>query len=213
MPSKLSLYNGALAVLGEEKLASVTENRAPRRALDTVYDGDGIKTCLELGQWKFAMRTVQLTYSPSVDPDFGLQYAFDKPDDFVRTAGVCSDEFFLSPLGGNDYVDEAEYWFANIDTLYVRYVSDDAAYGMNLSRWPQNFVRYVENYFASRTCKIITGAEFTDKQMREMDRVLTQAQATDALAEGTKPIPHGSWTNARTGGYGRWSSGNTGGDR
>ena len=33
---QLSLYNNALTVLGERKIASLTENREPRRVLDDV---------------------------------------------------------------------------------------------------------------------------------------------------------------------------------
>ncbi len=133
MTTKLTIYNGALAVLGDEKLATVTENRSPRRILDTVWDNEGVETCLEMSEWKFAMRTISITYSPSVEPDFGLRRAFDKPDDFVRTSAVCSDEYFTNPLRNHEYVDEAEYWFADLDMLYIRYVSNDAASGLETS--------------------------------------------------------------------------------
>src|SRR5258708_823139 len=122
MTDKLSLYNGALTeFLGERKLANLTENREPRRVLDEIWDGGALRYCLEQGLWNFAMRTIQLTYSPSVEPDFGFRYAFDKPTDWVRTAALCVDEFFRCPL--LQYNDEAGFWFADIDTIYVRYIS------------------------------------------------------------------------------------------
>jgi hypothetical protein len=41
--SKLKLYNDALGILGERRLASLTENREPRRVLDEVWDaGKGV---------------------------------------------------------------------------------------------------------------------------------------------------------------------------
>jgi hypothetical protein len=43
----------------------------------------------------------------------------------VLTSGVFQDEFMRTPL--TDYADEAGYWFSDYDTIYVRYVSDDAA--------------------------------------------------------------------------------------
>src|SRR5688572_27983577 len=134
MASKLSLYNAALAVIGERKLASLTEARAPRRRLDTVWDDGGVKTCLQAGYWNWAMRAAELSYSPSITPAFGLRHAFDKPEDWVRTWLVSRDDRFTEELHG--YEDEAAYWYADLDTIWVRYVSSDTSWGMDLSLWP-----------------------------------------------------------------------------
>jgi hypothetical protein len=138
MTTKLQLYNNALLLCGERALGSLTEEREPRRLLDQVYDTDGIKKCLEMGQWKFAMRTIQIDYDPDVSPTFGYQRAFDKPTDWVVTSSVCSDEYFRAPL--LQYTDEAGYWYADLNTIYVRYVSDDAQYGKNIGSWPGSFL-------------------------------------------------------------------------
>ena len=134
MTSRLTLYNGGLRILGERSLLSLSENVEARRRLDTAWDGGALKYCLEAGLWNFAMRTVELTYSPSVAPSFGMRYAFDKPDDFVRTGGIWSDESMKSPL--LEYRDEGPYWFAELDTIYLSYVSNDAQYGADMSLWP-----------------------------------------------------------------------------
>src|SRR5574343_760692 len=127
MATKISLYNNALLLLGERTLASLTESREVRRLLDKVWARPVVRECLEAGLWRFAMRTVELTYSPSVEPPFGYRYAFDRPSDLVRTAAVCQDEYLREPL--LQYQIEGEYWYAELDTIYVRYVSDDDAYG------------------------------------------------------------------------------------
>lgn len=198
MSDKLSLYNAALLALGERKLSSLTENRAPRRRLDSVWDGGGVKFCLQQSFWNWAMQTVELTFSPSVTPAFGFRYAFDKPTDWVRTFMVSADETFSVPL--LEFEDQAAYWWANVNTLYVRYVSDDNAYGMDLSLWPENFTRYVEHYFALRICKAETNSN-TDKDQLERDvkRYLNIAKATDAMDETTRFPPPGSWASARRG--------------
>ena len=107
MTDRLSIYNGALMLAGERFLASLTEEREPRRLLDHVWDTGGLKACLEMGQWAFAMRTTQVDYDTSVEPGFGYHRAFVKPDDWVLTSAVCEDEFFRSPL--LRYWDEAGY--------------------------------------------------------------------------------------------------------
>jgi hypothetical protein len=33
-----------------------------------------------------------------------------------------------------DYADEVAYWFSDLDEIYVRYVSDDANFGMDFAR-------------------------------------------------------------------------------
>lgn len=81
MTTQLDIYNGALLHCGERFLASLTEQREPRRLLDRVWSSNGVKTCLEQGQWNFAMRTIQIDYDPSIAPSFGYARAFQKPND------------------------------------------------------------------------------------------------------------------------------------
>ena len=196
--SKLSIYQGACLALGERKVVSLTENRETRRALDDVWTRDGVKTCLQAGFWNFAMRGMQYDYSPSVEPTFGYRRAFDKPTDWLRTAAVCEDEFFKVPLLA--YSDEAAYWFADLDTIYVRYVSGDTNYGFDYAKWPQNFQRYVELYFAWSICeRILQSTEKKRDLERDMEVMLRKAKSTDAMDEATAMLPPGSWTQARLG--------------
>lgn len=198
MPSKLSLYNGALRILGERKLASLTESREPRRKLDEIWDADALNTVLEAGQWNFAIRSVALTADPSITPAFGYQYAFARPDDFVRVAGVCEDEFFDIPL--KRYTFEGGYWRCDLQTLYVRYVSNDSHFGGDYSLWPPTFARYAEAWLAEQAALGIT-QDANKKALAEAarKRFLTDASGNDAMEQPPKFKPRGSWTNARGG--------------
>lgn len=197
MPSKLSLYNGALRELGEGKLASLSENREPRRVLDSMWDADAVKTCLAAGQWNFATNSIELSYSPSVTPAFGYTYAFDKPENWVRTVGMCSDERFTSPL--LHYQDEGAYWYADLDPIYVRYVDSGTSFGLDYSKWPANFTRYVETWLAARICMALTQNQGKRDGLEQLAEVwLVKAKSTDAMDEATKFMPTGTWTRART---------------
>lgn len=198
MPSKLSVYNAALEVLGERKLASLSENRAPKRRLDSVWDDGGVKACLEQGFWNFAMADSEITHSPSVNPAYGFLYAFDKPTDWCRTFMVSADETYSVQL--LEFEDQAAYWWANCDPLYVRYVSNDASYGMDLSLWTESFTRYVAHYFAWRICKSTTGSN-TDKDQieKEANKLLVRAKSTDAMNETTRFPERGTWSTSRLG--------------
>ena len=209
MTDQLSLYNGALRECGERKLASLTEAREPRRILDDVWDSGGVDDCLEMGQWYFAMRTVQVDYDTDVTPDFGYIYAFSKPSDWKVTSALCSDEYFREPL--LDYADEAGYWYTDYQTIYVRYVSNDSAYGKDYSLWPQAFVRYVEAYLASEICLKVTGdKERTKLVLALAEKRLKQAKNVAAMALPTQFPANGNWVRSRRGGRSRRDRGNRG---
>jgi hypothetical protein len=206
---KLSIYNGALLLAGERFLAALTEEREPRRLLDSVYDRGGIKACLEMGQWNFAMRTQQVDYDTGVEPSFGYHRAFVKPTDWVLTSALCEDEFFRSPL--LRYVDEADYWYADLDTIYVRFVSNDVNYGMNLSRWPESFRELVEEYFCSRIIKKLTGSQDDeDASKQRLKAKLATAKSRAAMTGPTQFPPPGNWSQARNRYGGNRDRGNRG---
>jgi len=200
--TKLGLYNGALQILGERKLASLTENREPRRLLDDAY-GDGstnkaVRRCLEMAQWSFATRSVQFDYSPSVTPSFGHRYAFDHPADFVRTVAVCADEYFTAPL--LQYVDERHYWYASQQTIYVKYVSNHATYGADLSLWPESFVEMVEAYLAMKIAKSLSQGDDKVRLASALwEGYKKDARSIDAMNKPTSFPPAGSWVRARRG--------------
>lgn len=198
MASKLSLYNGALLILGARKLTSLSQNVASRRRLDTVWDGDtGVLRCLEQGLWNFAMRTVSLSFSPSVDPEFGYTYAFDKPEDWVNTAQMSDDENFCGVL---DFEDKGTYWYADPETIYAKIVSKDTAYGLDLSLWTPGFTEYAEHHFASKICKATTGSEQETLDLVGLtEKKLRLARSKDAMNEGPKTPPPGTWSRSRRG--------------
>jgi hypothetical protein len=206
MTTKLGLYNGALRILSERKLASLTENREPRRLLDDAY-GDGqtegsVKLCLELGQWTFALRTVQIDYSPSIEPPFGYQYAFDQPSDMVDVCGIFSDEYCDQPL--TRYVDERHFWYADLQTIYVQYVSNHTDYGADLSLWPESFAKVVEADLAREIAGNLTQGENKVVLANKIfDTALRNAKSGDAMRKPTKFMPQGGWVTARRSGWPR----------
>src|SRR5690348_15503497 len=131
--TRLSLYNGALLILGERALSSLSEARESRRVLDQVWNRDPVRYCLEQGQWKFAMQKGRLTYNPSFTPSSGFRRQFTKPTDFVRLCAISCEEYFNEPL--LQYDDIGSFWFADIDDLFIKYVSDDNAFGRDFSLW------------------------------------------------------------------------------
>lgn len=197
---KLSIYNTALRHLGSRELASLTENREPRRVMDGIWgtDNDVVKYALSRGEWNFALRTIRADYDPSIEPDFGFLRAFEKPDDFVRLAGMGSDEYLRVRLTNDEYLDEGGYWFADLDEIYVRFVSTDDGYGMDSSRWTPSFRRYIEFYMAAQACERINNSgSKREVLLRDAGMLLKEARSSDAMNEGSKPLPQGQWSRSR----------------
>jgi hypothetical protein len=192
--TKLELYNDALLILGERKLASLSENREPRRALDDAYD-KAVDYCLEQGYFNFSMRSVQIDSSASVVPAFGYSFAFVKPGDFIRMYRQSQFPQLEPPL--LNVTDEPGYWYANCDPLYVKYVSNDTAYGKDLSLWSETFADYVAMRLALKTCKRITGKEPDDVLIKGEKKARMDARAKDAMNEPPGFPPTGTWVQAR----------------
>jgi hypothetical protein len=207
MTTQLGLYNSALRILGERKLASLSENREPRRLLDDVW-GDGstegaVKYCLEMGQWTFASRVVMIDYSPSVEPPFSYLRAFDQPTDMVRVTGIYEDADCVTPL--LRYADERHFWFANLDIIYASYVSNDMEYGADMGLWPETFAKLVEAYLAKEIASNLTQG---DSKVALAERIWKQrkleANSIDAMNKPTRFMPQGSWSRARHGDSARY---------
>lgn len=199
MADRLNLYNEALTTfLGERSLATLAENRGPRRQLDGIWDRNFIDSLLEEGQWNFASRTLKLGASTSIEPDFGYQYAYEKPLDLVRVTYISRDEFNKFPL--LSYQDEAAFWFSDYDEIYVRYVSNDNAYGNDLENWPQNFTRWAAGVLAERSTQLITQNKINSEKLEiKVAKLLLKAKNVDAMKDPTRTLPAGRWTTSRSG--------------
>lgn len=197
--TKLQLYNGALRLVGERRLGTLTEAREPRFLLDDAWDEDAIKSCLEAGQWLFATRTMLLTADEDVTPEFGFRYAFPKPTDWVRTCVVSLDEMQDEPL--KRFRDEANVWYADSNVIYVSFISDLEDYGNNWAIWPQSFVKYVQAYLAKEICSKITNSPTSVKELdKQMERILSNAQGKNAINRPPSFPTKGSFVHARGGG-------------
>jgi hypothetical protein len=216
--TRLSLYNDALLLAGERAITGLTVTEETRRLLDQIWNNQGVDACLEEGQWMFAMRTIRVDYNPSYTPDYGYSRVFDKPTDWILTSAVCSDEYFRSPI--LRYVDEAGFWYSDIDSIYVRYVSNDASYGSDMAKWPPSFKDFVAAHFATQLLLKITNDEkrlalFVNpaRPLHSIrGRALLKAKSRCAMAGPTSFEAQGKWSLSRTRGSNTRDGGNTSGN-
>lgn len=197
--TKLDLYNQALNIIGERALSSLTEAREPRRRLDGVWDRGAVDLCLGQAPWTFAMRSAMMDYDPSINPDFGYRYVFALPDDFIQLWSICSDEYFKNPI--NNFANEAGYIYSDVTPVYIRYVSNDAAYGNDYSKWGRDFQAYVAAYLAKEIALGLTQSENKQKLAEvAMEKAKKEAKGSDAIASPAVFFPPGRMVQARLGG-------------
>lgn len=203
---RFRMYNSALRLLKQSKLSSITEDIEARHLLDDAWDDGALDYCLEAGQWQFAARTISLTYSPSVQPSFGLRYAFQKPEDLIRLICMCQDEFLEVPL--TRYREDGGLWLADLDTIYVRYVSKDNAFGYDESLWTERFTQFVEAKLAMDIVRNLTVSDgVKDDVEEEYDKRKMMANSLDAQGQPTRFMPPGRWTSSRLGNNRRYDRG------
>ncbi len=194
---KLSLYNGALAVLGETRLLS-GETRKAKTDLDEAWNRGVVDHCLEAGNWSWATRDVRLDYDPDYAVQFGYLYAYQLPSDFLRVAAISANETLEPTL--EKYRINGGYLFCNLQTVYLSYVSDDDSYGWDFTLWPEHFKTFVEEYLAYKTKKVITGVTADREDENRVNRVQNLAASKDGMNKPVKRLPQGGWSSARLGG-------------
>ena len=209
MTTKLRLYNRALRNLGESRLAAVDDEVEARYLLDTAYDDGAIDFALAQGYWNFAIRSQHISYDSGISPDFGFQRAIDKPSDWISTVMISGNEYYDPPLLA--FHDEGAYWYCDLDSIYVRFVSNDASYGGDLTLWTESFANFFSWYLAKQIYKQLTGAKVDTEEVKKgYKEARTLARANDAMQEGVKFPPRGSWPASRGNRQSHRDLGNTG---
>jgi hypothetical protein len=198
---KLSSYNNALILLEERRLATLSEQREPKRVLDALWDNN-VAYCLSQGLWRFAKRVAVIDASTAVVPAFGYLYGFKLPDDWVRTVVISTAPTLDPPL--LQYNEETGYVYANASPLYVSYISNDVRYGLNIGAWPPTFTDYVEHRLAWRASGRLAGKDQLKADLeRQQMKAKRNAKAIDAMNDppGLPPLPF--LVRARRGAFGR----------
>jgi hypothetical protein len=139
---------------------------------------------------------VQISADSSQIPNFGYQFVFTKPSDWIRTYQIADNESF-NPLMRR-YEDLNNVLYADISPLYFKYVSSDPNYGWNIGLWTPGFVEYLGIYLA----KLLVGRikqeqgkiEYIDKEMK---RLKAEALASDAMDMPPQETNYNTWVMSR----------------
>ncbi len=117
--SKVSIANRALALLGENKITSLTDETQAAKAINNVYK-DSLKSILSECCWSFAKKRIMLNML-TTKPAWGGGNYFQLPADMVAIFKATTDKYELE--ADKLITDEKE-----IGILYTYFNDDDNRY-------------------------------------------------------------------------------------
>lgn len=199
MATKLGIYNEALQThLDSRRIRTLTDARVERRALDAVW-AEALAWMLEQGLWNNFTKADQWMPSDTAEPEFGYQFYYEKPDDYVRIVAISADENFAITL--EDYTEEGDFFACDSDPLYVKYVSSAEDYGGDPGKWGPSFATAFAAELAWRGKGGIKTLTTNDVIALEKlkTRLLRNAQAKDAVNQAMSHFPAGRLVRARAG--------------
>ena len=188
------IYNDALLIMGLDEISSNTDDSNRRTKIDRAIDAGVVEECLERIGWYFASTSTQSDYDSGLEPSWGYNRVHAHPTGMKRLEGVWVDEYFQTPL--KNYVDEGEYIYCSLDTIYIKYISTD--YLSTVTSWPTYFRRYVAATLARNVAPSLKneGANI-DNAMSEYELRERRAMNVDVMQSPPRVSHAGNWRRAR----------------
>jgi hypothetical protein len=197
MGDKLTIFRGAQRLLGDGRIASLSEDTVIRRAFDDAWP-EAVNFLLTKGMWNFAIRTIEIEPDDDFEPLFGYTYSYSKPEDWIRTVSISETGDFTQ--GYEQYHDEQGFWFASVDSLFIRYISSSDSYGWNIGAWRQPFCKALEAYLAFSAGLPVTADRGNRNDLYQLfNTELKNAKTIDAVDEAVQHTPPGRLTRSRFG--------------
>lgn len=189
----LKIYNDALLILGLEKIKDVNDDSQRRAQLDTALNTGLVENCLEDMAWLFGRTSDKLEYDPGVEPAWGYNRAIPKPANMLRLHGIFYDEHMSHPL--KRYQDEGEYFFADVDEVYIQYVDADVV--NDPTDWPAYFRKYVAAQMAIDAGPSMPGEPMLKNAQNEYLKRRKEAKSNDTIQSPPQVIHSGDWVSSR----------------
>lgn len=200
MTTRIAVYNGALAALGEPP---ITQENAPGAAplrLRSLY-ASVVRSLFEQHPWNFAQTATALAPNAPANPDpdyptqpIGWDYAFNKPANcwrilrVNRTGRLEDPSIPFDDAGGQLLANEAEPYL-----LYV-----DAKWLTLEGAWPEVFARAVELELAKRASPATTNNRGKGADLSVMAReAMRIAKTWDSQQKPHQRMPDGAYVRAR----------------
>ena len=188
----LDIYNDALLICGQQFLTTLNDDSPQRAMLDRALNTQIVRNLLEDIDWYWAKVSDKIFYDPSLNPQWGFRYVFNKPDGMMRVTGVFEDEYLGVPL--KKYADEGDNLYCELQEIYLEYIPQE--YVSNPSPWPAYFRRLVAAELAKAVAPFIGSANIEYVVMEYRER-RANALSNDAMQNPPRKIATGTWVTAR----------------
>lgn len=203
MPTKLSVFNEALRILGQTRLTTPDAETEHGRQLRDAYDG-AVMTCYESGNFNHTIKRVELSRLGTT-PAWGYQYYYGLPTDFLRVAEISASGVPNDPLV--DYEIEDGGLATDSDKVYLKYVSSELLV-LTPGEWSQSFADFVSATLALRVAPKVASSNI-ELAMEHEKRYRAKALSLDAIQNPPARRIPGRWASAARGArrnqeQGRW---------
>lgn len=193
MPTKIGIWNEALAILGRQPLTSTTATDDASRQLTDLWTR--VPTAvLEEQSWNSCIERVRLARLDDV-PAHGYDYYYQMPSSWARIIQVNDTGEEDSPF--ETWKQEGEKIATNASAIYLWFVATTTI--DNPANWSQALADYVAAEMAKRAAPRLAPG-MLDHAESERKRRRKLAMALDA--KNNRPTRHapGRWVRARLGG-------------
>lgn len=190
-----TICNAALQMVKNSKtITGLTQGTKEANACAVCFE-ELRDALLEMHTWKWAKKRVKLAQLTET-PEFGWQYAYEKPADFIRAVSVHrgsagTDNVPYSMEGTAIYADCSDLYLS-----YVRRVTDP-------NEMSPNFRSALAKLLASRLAVALVQSPSLSKEL--YDQFLTQdlptAKGVDSIQNYVDQFPESDWVTVRNGGF------------
>lgn len=178
MPSKLTIFNDTLKILGDHRLVTETDEVEARYELDRSWT-NAVAFVFQAAFWRFTLVTATLTHNGTLTPTVaGYTSVFAQPANYYRPHAL----FVLSsarecPL---DVKQQGVLFYANTTPINIRYVS--SALVATPASWPETVAKAVAAYMAFDIANRISQDPQATKDTFELwEQYFAAAQAVEAV--------------------------------
>lgn len=197
MTTATDIVNVALRRIGSTRISNLgTDNSNEGRVARDLYD-EARRDLLSQHTWNFAIKRDQLTVSVR-EPEFGWDYAYPLPDDFLRVINVTQSDtdasvvpYKLEFQEGDDRV-----ILTNSNQVYLRYVFDCDDVSIFTAPFRDALSWRLARDFAAALSKSTSAAELAQVMAQ---RTLNKAKSLDGVEDWPEKMGEGDWAAVRSG--------------
>lgn len=192
MPSDVGIANLALTKLGATRILSLGDASAQARVMNAIYTS--VRDAeLRRYRWKFAITRLQLPALVAA-PDWGYQYQYPLPDDFLHLVQV-NEWYFRGGKWRAPWSVEKNRILTDIQApLKIRYVARIT----DAQQFDPLFVQMFACKLAWEACEQITQSSSKKQEVQqEYNFAMKEAYRQDAIENPPDEMPWGSWLDSR----------------